>query len=62
LLGGNPAHLAQPAGRVRLLVLASVKGLDVEVYPLDIYLGGGIIGLLLVILLVILILKLLGVI
>jgi hypothetical protein len=33
-----------------------------EVYPLDIYVGGGIIGLLLVILIVILILKLLGVI
>jgi hypothetical protein len=33
-----------------------------EVYPLDIYVGVGIIGLLLVILIVILILKLLGVI
>jgi hypothetical protein len=60
--GSAPAHLAQPAGWVRLVLLASVKGLGVEVYPLDIYIGGGIIGLLLVIVLVILILKLLGVI
>jgi hypothetical protein len=32
----------------------------VEVYPADIYFGGGIIGLLLVILVVVLILKVLG--